>query len=44
MRSLKIVTIKKLLGDNLNERVGFDTHVTNICNRVSKLWPEFHNS
>ena len=36
MRSLKIVTIKKLLGDNLNERVGFDTYVTNICNRVSK--------
>ena len=27
---------KKLLGINLNNRLGFDTHVTNICNQVSK--------
>ena len=27
---------EKLLGINLNNRLGFDTHVTNICNRVSK--------
>ena len=27
---------KKLLRINLNNRLGFDTHVTNICNRVSK--------
>ena len=27
---------KKLLGVNLNNRIGFDTHVTNIRNRVSK--------
>ena len=27
---------KKLLGINLNNRLGFDTHVANICNRVSK--------
>ena len=27
---------KKLLGINLNNRLGFDTHVTIICNRVSK--------
>ena len=27
---------KKLLGINLNNRIGFDTHVANICNRVSK--------
>ena len=27
---------KKLLGINLNNRLGFDTHITNICNRVSK--------
>ena len=27
---------KKLLGINLNNRLGFDTHVKNICNRVSK--------
>ena len=26
---------KKLLGINLNNRLGFDTHVANICNRVS---------
>ena len=26
---------KKLLGINLNNRLGFNTHVTNICNRVS---------
>ena len=27
---------KKLLGINLNDRLSFDTHVANICNRVSK--------
>ena len=27
---------KKLLRINLNNRLGFDTHVANICNRVSK--------
>ena len=27
---------KKLLGINLNNRLGFNTHVSNICNRVSK--------
>ena len=27
---------KKLLGTNLTNRVGFDTHVTKSCNRVSK--------
>ena len=27
---------KKLSGINLNNRLGFDTHVANICNRVSK--------
>ena len=27
---------KKLLGINLNNRLGFDTHVTNICNRVNR--------
>ena len=27
---------KKLLGINLNNRLGFDTHVANICNRVSR--------
>ena len=27
---------KKLLGINLNNKLGFDTHVANICNRVSK--------
>ena len=27
---------KKLLGINLNNRIGFDTHVANICNQVSK--------
>ena len=26
---------KKLLGINLNNRLDFDTHVANICNRVS---------
>ena len=36
MRSLKIVTTKKLLGANFNNRLGFDTHVTNMCNRVIK--------
>ena len=29
-------TNKKLLGINLNNRLGFDIHVANICNRVSK--------
>ena len=27
---------KKQLGINLNNRLGFDSHVTTICNRVSK--------
>ena len=27
---------KKLLGINLNNRLDLDTHVANICNRVSK--------
>ena len=27
---------KKLLGINLNNELGFDTHVANICNRVRK--------
>ena len=27
---------EKLLGINLNIRLGFDTHVANICNRISK--------
>ena len=28
---------KKLLGVNVNKRLGFDTHITtNICNRVNK--------
>ena len=27
---------KKLLRINLNIRLGFDTHVANICNQVSK--------
>ena len=27
---------EKLLGINLNNRLSFDTHVTNICNLVSK--------
>ena len=27
---------KKLLGINLNNRLGFHIHVANICNRVSK--------
>ena len=27
---------KKLLGIYLNNRIGFDTHVANICNQVSK--------
>ena len=27
---------KKLLEINLNNRLGFDTHVTNICNQVSR--------
>ena len=37
MRSLKKKNNnnKRLLGINLNKRLGFDTHVTNICNRVS---------
>ena len=28
---------KKLLGINLNNILGFDTHVTNICNRVQEI-------
>ena len=36
MKSLKIDPIKKLLRIDLNNRLGFDTNVTNICNRVSK--------
>ena len=27
---------KELLGINLNNRLGFDAHVANICNRFSK--------
>ena len=27
---------KKLLGINLDNRLGFDTHITNTCNRVRK--------
>ena len=30
------INIKKVLGIYLNNRLGFDTHVTDICNRVSK--------
>ena len=26
----------KLLGINLNNRLGFDTHMANICNRISQ--------
>ena len=33
---IKNSNIKKLLGINLNTRLGFDTHVANICSRVSK--------
>ena len=33
---IKISNNKKLLGINLNNRIGFDTHVANICNQVSK--------
>ena len=33
---IKISNNKKLLGINLNNRLGFDTDVANICNRVSK--------
>ena len=29
---------KKLLGINLNNRLGFDTHVASICDRVSKTF------
>ena len=32
---IKNSNIKKLLGINLNNRLGFDTHVANICSRVS---------
>ena len=32
----KLVMIKKLLGVNLNNRLGVETHVRNICDRVSK--------
>ena len=35
MRSLKIVTIRNCLEFNLNNRLGFGSHVANICNRVS---------
>ena len=35
MRSLKIATIR-LLRINLNNRLGFDTHIPNICNQVNK--------
>ena len=31
-------------GNNLNNRQGFDIHVTNICNRVSKKIPCFSKS
>ena len=31
---------KKLLEVSLNNRLGFDTHVTNICTRVNK---KLHN-
>ena len=33
---IKNIKNKKLLGINLNNRLAFDTHVANICNRVSK--------
>ena len=33
---IKISRNKKLLGIKLNMRLGFDTHVVNICNQVSK--------
>ena len=33
---IKTSNNKKLLGINLNNRLGFDTHVANICSRVSK--------
>ena len=36
---VKNTSNKKLLGINLNNRVGFDTHTANVCNRVSK---KFH--
>ena len=36
MGLLKIVTRKKLLRVNLNNRLDFDTHATNTCNRVRK--------
>ena len=29
---------KNLSEINLHNRVGFDTHVANICNRVCKKW------
>ena len=34
--AIKNSIYKKMLGFILNKRLGFDTHVTNICNRVSK--------
>ena len=34
--AIKNSIYKKMLGVILNNRLGFDTHVTNICNRVSK--------
>ena len=33
---IKNINDKKLLGCNLNNRLGFNINVTNICNRVSK--------
>ena len=36
MSSLKIVRSQKLLGVNLNNILGFDTHVTNICHQVNR--------
>ena len=34
--AIKNSIYKKMLGVILNKRLGFDTHTTNICNRVSK--------
>ena len=35
---IKNISDKKLLGANLSNRLGFDTHVASICNWVSKKW------
>ena len=35
MRLLKRVTIKKLLGVNLNNGLEFDTYVTNVFNQLA---------